>query len=72
MRSEKIALTAFRELQQRYPNILGDRKPTIQRADLGGRGVYYRVRVSYPTRGQAVSMCEDLKGAGGDCLLVSR
>jgi hypothetical protein len=71
-RSEATALETFSELQRRYPSILGDRAPNIQRADLGERGVYYRVRVGYPTREQAVRMCESLKAAGGDCLLATR
>jgi hypothetical protein len=71
-RSEATALETFSELQRRYPSILGDRAPNIQRADLGERGIYYRVRVGYPTREQAVRMCENLKAAGGDCLLATR
>lgn len=71
-RSREVALATFSELQQRYPSILGDRAPDIQRADLGERGVYYRVRVGYPTRQEAVRMCENLKAAGGDCLLATR
>jgi cell division septation protein DedD len=71
-RSEEVALATFKELQRRYPSILGERTPDIQRADLGDRGVYYRVRVGYPTRDEAARMCENLKAAGGDCLLASR
>jgi len=71
-RSEATALETFGELQRRYPSILGDRAPDIQRADLGERGIYYRVRVGYPTREEAVRMCENLKAAGGDCLLATR
>lgn len=71
-RSEQTALTTFRDLQRRYPGILGDRAPDIQRADLGERGVYFRVRVGYPTRDAAIGMCENLKAAGGDCILATR
>ncbi len=71
-RSEATALETFGELQRRYPSILGDRAANIQRADLGERGIYYRVRVGYPTREEAVRMCESLKAAGGDCLLATR
>ena len=71
-RSQETALSTFRDLQRRYPGILGDREPNIQRADLGERGVYYRVRVGYPTRDEAVRMCENLKSAGGDCILATR
>jgi SPOR domain len=72
MRSERNALAQFRALQQRHPQLLGDRDPIVQRADLGERGIYYRVRVSYPTWRQAASMCDYLKIAGSDCLIVSR
>ena len=44
-KSEEAALSSYRSLQQRYPNILGSFKPTIVRADLGAKGIYYRVRV---------------------------
>jgi hypothetical protein len=71
-RSQETAMSTFRDLQRRYPGILGDREPNIQRADLGERGVYYRVRVGYPTRDEAVRMCENLKSAGGDCILATR
>jgi hypothetical protein len=71
-RTEETALSTFRELQRRYPSILGDRAADIQRADLGERGVYFRVRVGYPTRETAIEMCESLKAAGGDCILATR
>jgi hypothetical protein len=71
-RSQETALSTFHDLQRRYPSILGDREPNIQRADLGERGVYYRVRVGYRTRDEAVQMCEGLKAAGGDCILATR
>lgn len=71
-RSEETAVSTFRQLQRRYPSILGDRAPDIQRADLGQRGVYFRVRVGYPTRDAAIQMCESLKAAGGDCILATR
>jgi hypothetical protein len=69
-RSEEAAAAAYRGLQQRYPNILGSFQPTIVRADLGERGIYYRVRVG-PFRGaDAERLCEDLKAAGGECILA--
>jgi hypothetical protein len=44
--------------------------PDVQKADLGAKGIYYRVRVGQPTRDQAVALCEQLRTAGGDCLLA--
>lgn len=71
-RSREVALATFGDLQRRYPGVLAGREPDIQRADLGERGVYFRVRVGYPTREQAMQMCESLKSAGGDCILATR
>lgn len=70
-RSEAAALAAYREVQRRFPGVLGDREPDIQRADLGSRGVYYRARVSPGLSGsEAVSLCTSLKNAGGDCIVT--
>jgi hypothetical protein len=70
-RSEAAALAAYREVQRRFPGVLGDRNPDIQRADLGSRGVYYRARVAPGLSGSAaVSLCTSLKNAGGDCIVT--
>jgi hypothetical protein len=70
-RSEAAALAAYREVQRRFPSVLSDREPDIQRADLGSRGVYYRARVSPGLSGsEAVSLCTSLKNAGGDCIVT--
>ncbi len=70
VRSEGEAVSAYRSLQQRYPSILGAFQPTIVRADLGDRGIYYRVRVGPFSGGDATRLCEDLKAAGADCILA--
>ena len=69
-RSEEAALASYRSLQQRYPSILGAFQPRIVRADLGERGVYYRVRVGPFADSDASRLCNDLKAAGGDCILA--
>jgi hypothetical protein len=71
-RSEDAAKTTFRDLQRRFPQILGRYEANIQRADLGARGVYYRVRVGPFAGGDAQKVCDALKGAGGDCILAPR
>ena len=40
------------------------------RADLGEKGIYYRVRVGPFNDGDAARLCGDLKAAGGDCILA--
>jgi hypothetical protein len=69
-RSEAAALSAYRGLQQRYPGILGSYQARIVRADLGEKGVYYRVRIGPFAGGDAERLCEDLKAAGGECILA--
>lgn len=71
-RSQEAALSAFASLQRKFPNILGGLAPDVQRADLGAKGVYYRVRVPQPTREEAAALCSSLKAAGADCLLAKK
>lgn len=68
-RSEELARQAFEGLQNRYPSVLGSVTPVIQRADLGDRGVFYRVRIPTSSRDEAIGLCENLKAAGGDCFV---
>lgn len=69
-RSEDAALAAYKALQKKFPSVLGSMQPDVQKADLGAKGIYYRVRVGQPTRDQAAALCEQLRAAGGDCLLA--
>ena len=44
--------------------------PDIERADLGSRGVWYRLRVGpFNSRGEADQFCRSLKTRGRDCLV---
>lgn len=69
-RSEDAARSAFVALQRKFPSILGSAVADIQKADLGSKGVYYRARVGAPTKEAAVALCEQLRSAGGDCLIA--
>ncbi len=71
-RSEDAARATFRDLQARYPSILGGYNSDIQRVDLGSRGTYYRVRVGPFASADAQNLCSQLKNAGGDCILAAR
>ncbi|HQF30351.1 MAG TPA: SPOR domain-containing protein, partial [Hyphomicrobiales bacterium] len=69
-RTEEQARAAFAGLQRKFPAVLGNQQPDIRRADLGDRGVYYRVRVGpMGSRDDANALCGQLKAAGGDCLV---
>ena len=69
-RSEADAQAAFRSIKSKYSSVLGDRQPVIRRADLAGKGTYYRAMVGpFATRDQAIQLCSSLKSAGGDCVV---
>ena len=69
-RSEAEAQSSFRDLQAKYPSVLGGRQPMVRRADLGEKGVYYRAMVGpFASADQATELCSDLKAAGGSCIV---
>lgn len=69
-RSEEAARSTFRDLQAKYPGILGSYQADIQRADLGDRGIYFRVRIGPFASNDAQRLCQNLKAAGGDCIIA--
>lgn len=68
-RSEDAARSAYQTLQQRYPNILGAKQAVIVSAKIEDRGTFYRARIPSGSRDEAISLCESLKSAGGDCFV---
>jgi hypothetical protein len=69
-RSEADAQASFRALQGKFPAVLGAQSPSIKRADLGEKGVYYRAMVGpFGTSEEASQFCGNLKSAGGQCVV---
>jgi len=59
------ALKAFADLQQKYGEALSGRVPDVQEANLGEKGIWYRVVVGPPgSREAANGVCSQLKSAG--------
>jgi len=73
-RSEAQAQAAFSQLRSNYGSQVSNYRPLIQRADLGDRGVYYRLRVGpMNSHDEATRVCSNLKAAGlSDCLVKPR
>jgi cell division septation protein DedD len=69
LRSDEEARATFGRLQNRFGSILSGFGPNIQRADLGDRGIYHRVRVGPMDRAAADSLCQRYQSAGGDCFV---
>ncbi|MGB9367215.1 MAG: SPOR domain-containing protein [Xanthobacteraceae bacterium] len=69
-KTEDEARASFQVLQQKYPSVLSGRDPIIRRAELGQSGTWYRVHVgSFATSEQATALCNNLKDAGGQCIV---
>lgn len=65
------AQQSYRELAERYGSLLQGRGVNIVKADIEGRGTFYRVRIPSSSKDEAIRLCERIKGAGGNCF-VSR
>jgi cell division protein FtsN len=69
-RSEAEASASFKQLQSKYPSVLGSRSAQIKKADLGDKGTYYRAMVGpFSSSDEAAQMCGSLKSAGGSCVV---
>jgi hypothetical protein len=69
--SEAAAQSSYQDLARRYGSVLQGREVNIVKAEIEGKGTFWRVRVPANTRNEAVSLCEQYKAAGGNCF-VSR
>ena len=70
-KSEAEALGSWKVLQGRYPQLLGNYKATVRKADLGDKGIYYRAQVGpFASRDDAISLCNNLRAQGGDCVVT--
>ena len=59
------SLAIFADLQRRYPDLVKDYRPLIQRADLGSRGIFYRLRIGpLGSKADANRLCGSLRNAG--------
>lgn len=73
LRSESAAQSAWTGLLDSAPDLFTGAKLDIQRADLGARGVFYRLRIgTFADRAAAKGFCADVKAAGKDCMVVAK
>ncbi|MBI1263867.1 MAG: hypothetical protein GC187_03945 [Alphaproteobacteria bacterium] len=78
-----VQIGAYRALEEaeagwlafvsRHGDLTSGRAPDIQRADLGERGVFHRLRVAgFETREDAAAYCSQLDARGQSCLVARR
>jgi cell division protein FtsN len=67
------ALATFADMQQKYPTLLASYRPMVQKADLGSKGVWYRLRIGpIVDKSAASKLCGQLKSQGHpDCLVMA-
>ena len=68
--SEAEAEKSYRNISGKFGSVVGGRAYEIKRAEIAGKGTYYRVRISAGTKAEAQALCERYKSAGGSCLVT--
>ncbi len=73
LRDQKRAEEAWARIQKKAGSALNGVPHEIQRADLGSKGVFYRLRAgSFATRDDAGKLCSALKTKGIGCVVAKR
>jgi hypothetical protein len=67
--TEAAAQSSYDNLSRRYASVLGGKGVNIVRADIAGKGTFYRVRIPASSRAEANTICTNYKGAGGSCFV---
>ena len=73
-KNQTEALASFADMQQKYPTLLANYRPMVQKADLGAKGVWYRLRIGpIADKTAATKLCGQLKSQGlPDCLVTAQ
>ena len=69
VKSDAEARQLWSSLQSKNPELQG-KTLRVQKADLGAKGVYYRVQVAGLSADTASSICGSVKSRGGSCMVV--
>jgi hypothetical protein len=70
VKTESDAGRLWKQIAAKYPDILNGLSPHLEKADLGAKGVYYRVQAgSFTDKAAARDICAKLKTKGQQCLV---
>ncbi|MDE2184428.1 MAG: SPOR domain-containing protein [Alphaproteobacteria bacterium] len=70
-KSQEEAMAAWKSYRAKHGILLSGLGPDVQRADLGSKGIWYRLRVGgFADKAAATSLCDRLKAESGACFLV--
>ncbi|MGI3126372.1 SPOR domain-containing protein [Nitratireductor sp. PBL-C9] len=65
----EAAQKSYQDMAQRYGNLLTGKGVNIVKAEIAGKGTYYRVRIPSSSKDDAIRLCSQLKSAGGSCFV---
>ena len=68
--SEAEAQTSYKTLSSKFGSVIGGKGVDIKKAEIAGKGTYYRVRIPAGSRDAANALCAQYKSAGGSCLVT--
>ena len=69
--NQELANGAWATFRSRY-EVLSQLAPDVQRADLGAKGIVYRLRAGpFADRAAATDACVQLKAAGANCFVTA-
>ncbi|MCA1440166.1 SPOR domain-containing protein [Ensifer sp. IC4062] len=68
--SEAEAQKSYNSLSAKFASVIGGRGVDIRKAEISGKGTYYRVRIPAGSREEANALCSRYKSAGGSCLVT--
>jgi SPOR domain len=70
-KSEEGAMAEWNRIKTKHGTLVGELSPTVIRADLGERGVFFRLRAGMlPDKAAADALCAALTAEGNACLVV--
>ncbi|MFA7429830.1 MAG: SPOR domain-containing protein [Rhodospirillaceae bacterium] len=73
LRDDASARKLWEDLKGKHPDLLGTLSPVIQKADLGTKGVFYRVRATgLSSDAAARTLCDELAKRKVGCLFVGQ
>ncbi|HXV25238.1 MAG TPA: SPOR domain-containing protein [Alphaproteobacteria bacterium] len=71
VKTEAAAKQEWSRVQKVHPDLLGDMRLTVQRADLGTKGIFFRIQAGpLPNRTTAEDVCAELKASKQPCIVV--
>ena len=69
-KSQAEADAAWKTYKAKHAALLADYGSDVQQADLGDKGVWYRLRIAgFPSKDVASALCDRLKADEGACFL---